>query len=47
MLTEGWKINREDLIPRQLVNYIMAKNYEQHGFKELSGEDKADIGDPT
>ncbi|KAF2606752.1 hypothetical protein F2Q68_00044152 [Brassica cretica] len=38
-------IKREDQIPRQLVDYIMAKSYEQHGFRELSGadEDEADI----
>ena len=49
MLIEGWQIKREDQIPRQLVDYIMAKSYEQHGFRELSGadEDEADIGDPN
>ncbi|KAF3533482.1 hypothetical protein DY000_02039547 [Brassica cretica] len=30
-------------IPRQLVDYIMAKSYEQHEFRELSGADEADI----
>ena len=45
MLIESWQIKREDLIPRQLVNYIMAEDDEQHGSGELIRVEEADISD--
>ncbi|KAF2589338.1 hypothetical protein F2Q70_00038900 [Brassica cretica] len=47
MLIESWQIKRENLIPRQLVDYIRAKDDEQHGSEELSRLDKADKGSLT
>ncbi|KAF3591655.1 hypothetical protein DY000_02021868 [Brassica cretica] len=45
MLIESWQIKREDLLPRHLVDYIIAEDDEQHGSGELSRVEEADISD--
>ncbi|CAG7885605.1 unnamed protein product, partial [Brassica rapa] len=45
MLIESWHIKREDLIPRQLLDYIMAEDDEQHGSRERSRVEESNISD--
>ncbi|KAF3583035.1 hypothetical protein DY000_02032082 [Brassica cretica] len=40
-LVESWQIKRKDLIPRQLVDYIMAEGDEHHVSGELSRVEEA------
>uniref|UniRef100_A0A0D3CFN3 Retrotransposon gag domain-containing protein n=1 Tax=Brassica oleracea var. oleracea TaxID=109376 RepID=A0A0D3CFN3_BRAOL len=46
-LVESWQIKREDQIPRQVVDYIMAEGDEQHRSGELSRVEEADISDTS
>ncbi|KAF2531882.1 hypothetical protein F2Q70_00031793 [Brassica cretica] len=46
-LIESRQIKRDDLIPRQLVDYIIAEDDEHHGSEEQSRVDKAGKGSST
>ena len=45
MLVESWQIKKEDQIPTQLLNDIMAKIDEYHGSEEPSRVEEAGTGD--
>ncbi|KAF3523754.1 hypothetical protein F2Q69_00049419 [Brassica cretica] len=46
-LVKIWHIKKEDLIPRQLVDYIMAEGDEHHGSREPSKVYKVSTRDST
>ncbi|KAF2551461.1 hypothetical protein F2Q68_00036195 [Brassica cretica] len=46
-LIESRQIKRDDLIPRKLVDYIIAEDDEHHGSEEQSRVDKAGKGSST